>query len=95
MTGEYTYEELIDLLDSDDPPPAPLTRKQIRETIQHFDRASVKAKEYLFQLYAQIREQQRNNIICKLEEAREIIRQHEAALAWELMRLKLNFNMFV
>jgi hypothetical protein len=70
MAGEYTYEELIDLLDSDDPPPTPLTRKQIRETIQRFDRASVKAKEYLFQIYAQMREQQRNNIICKLLEIR-------------------------
>ena len=65
----YTYKELIELLDSDDPPPAPLTRKQIREAIQHFDRASTDALEHLLKL----REQQRNNILCILEEIRECV----------------------
>lgn len=34
----YSYEDLIQFLDSDDTPPEPLTRRQIREEVQRFDR---------------------------------------------------------
>ena len=32
--GEYTYAQLVEILDSDEAPPAPLTRKEIREEVQ-------------------------------------------------------------
>jgi hypothetical protein len=31
--ADYTEQQIADFLDSDDPPPAPLTRKQIREAL--------------------------------------------------------------
>jgi hypothetical protein len=42
--GDYTYTQLVELLDSDEPPPTPLTRKEIREAVQHLDREAAATK---------------------------------------------------
>jgi hypothetical protein len=89
--GDYTYAQLVERLDSDEAPPAPLTRKEIREAVQHLDREAAATKERVMLLREQQKEQQFQTVVTNmmhdLQAARGTIRQQEAALAalrWEL-----------
>lgn len=65
MFCDYTYEELCSMLDSDDPPPAPLTRRQVREAIQRADRATADAQLHVMRQ----REQQLDKAIEEMTRA--------------------------
>ena len=91
--GDYTYAQLVEILDSDEAPPAPLTRKEIREAVQQLDREAAATKERVMLLREQEEEEEFQRVVTNmmhdLQAARGTIRQQEAALAalrWELTR---------
>lgn len=97
----YTYEQLVDFLDSDDPLPAPLTRRQVREAVKHADvetgRRMQEEQNAVFARVMRLREQQKEadfqtfvmKMTSELEGAHRTIRQQQAsiiALRWALSR---------
>ena len=93
MALDYTYDELCSMLDDDAPPPAPLTRKQMREAIQRADRERADADALLMRLREEEKEVEFQTAIMKMrravEDARGTIQVHEEiiiALRWEVVK---------
>lgn len=102
---DYTYDQLVGFLASDDPLPAPLTRRQVVEAVKRADietgRRMQEQQNAAFVHVMRLREQQKEaefqsivmEMTSELEGAHRTIRQQQASI--EALRWALSQRMHV